>query len=73
VNLQNRLGISGPPKLPSYIVDIWEKALQEIIKDPDVISKLKNIGAVPFYANARETREMVVKEIEEVEKLFKLN
>jgi tripartite-type tricarboxylate transporter receptor subunit TctC len=72
VNLQNRLGISGPPKLPSYVVDIWEKALQEMMKDQDVITKLKNIGATPFYANARETREMTVKEIEEVEKLFKV-
>lgn len=72
VTIQNRLGISGPPKVPSYVVDIWEKALQEMIKDPDVITKLKNIGAIPFYANARETKEMVIKELEEVEILFKL-
>ncbi len=72
VNVQNRLGFSGPPKLPSSIVEVWEKAAQEMIKDPDVISKLKNIGAVPYYQNARETRELTRKEIEEVEILFRV-
>jgi tripartite-type tricarboxylate transporter receptor subunit TctC len=72
VNVQNRLGYSGPPKLPSSIVEAWEKASQEMIKDPEVISKLKNIGAISYYLSARETRELTAKEIEEVEILFRV-
>jgi len=72
VNVQNRLGYSGPPKLPSSVVEAWEKVSQEMIKDPEVISKLKNIGAVPYYLNARDTRALTAKEIEEVEILFRV-
>lgn len=64
--------ITGPPKLPSHIVNKWEEALQEISRDPEYVSKLKNIGAIPFYRNARETREHVRKEMEEGAKLWGL-
>jgi tripartite-type tricarboxylate transporter receptor subunit TctC len=72
VNVQNRLGYSGPPKLPSSVVEAWEKASREMIQDPEVISKLKNIGAKPDYLSARETRELTAKQIEDVEKLFRI-
>lgn len=65
-------GISGPPNLPSHVVNIWDKALQEAVKDPDVIAQLRNIGAVPFYHNASATRNYVKKEIEELEILWNL-
>jgi tripartite-type tricarboxylate transporter receptor subunit TctC len=65
-------GFSGPPKLPSHIVDVWNKVLQELFKDPEVISKVKNVGGVPFYKNAQEAREYVIKEKEDVEKLWGL-
>jgi tripartite-type tricarboxylate transporter receptor subunit TctC len=65
-------GTSGPPKLPSHVVEVWDKVLQEMLKDPEVISQLKNVGAIPFYRNAREAREYVLKEAEEVEKLWSL-
>lgn len=61
---------SGPPKLPSYIAEKWEKALEEMVKDPEVISQLQKIGAVPFYLNSRETVEFVKKEIEDVFKAY---
>ena len=65
-------GTSGPPKLPPHVVEVWDKVLQEMLKDPEVISQLKNVGAIPFYRNAREAREYVLKEAEEVEKLWSL-
>ena len=70
VNTQDRYGPSGPPALPSDIVDTWENALKEMVKDPEVISKLRNIGQVPFYRSARETREIVIGEIEELKELW---
>ncbi len=66
------VGFSGPPNLPSHIVEIWNKAILEMVRDPEVISKLKNIGAMPLYRNASETREYAAKEIEEVYKLWGL-
>jgi tripartite-type tricarboxylate transporter receptor subunit TctC len=63
-------GISGPPNIPSNIVDIWEEALQGVLKDPEVISKLINIGEVPNYVNRHEFRESVKNEIVEVNQLL---
>jgi len=62
-------GFAGPPKLPSHIVDIWEKALQEMAKDPVSIAQMSNVGR-PFYLNSREMREHVQKEIDEVRELW---
>ncbi len=72
VNHHYWMGISGPPKLPSHITEAWDKALQEMLKDPEVISKLKNVGSVPFYHNAQEMMEFVMKETKEVRELWGL-
>ena len=72
VNYEYWVGVSGPPNLPSYAIEKWNTALKEILKDPEIISKLRNIGVIPFYLNAHETKEFVAKEAEEGEKLFSL-
>jgi tripartite-type tricarboxylate transporter receptor subunit TctC len=59
------MGFSGPPKLPSHIVDAWNKALQEISKDQEFISKLNNVGGFLFYRNSNDGREYLKKEMEE--------
>lgn len=66
------IGVSGPPNLPSLIVDKWDKTLQEMLKDPEILSRLKKIMALPFYHNAKGMREYVTKETEEVATLFGL-
>ncbi len=65
-------GLSGPPNLPSYVVDMWNRALQEMSKDPEQISKMKKTGLVPFYHNSKELRDHVIKRMSEVEKLWGL-
>jgi tripartite-type tricarboxylate transporter receptor subunit TctC len=65
-------GITGPPKLPPHIVEMWGKALEEMERDPESISRLRNIGTIPVYRNAIAFRELVMKESEEVSKLFGL-
>ncbi len=70
VNIQTWGGFTGPPKLPAYIVEIWDKAIQEMIKDPDVISKMRNNRSMPYYLNARDFKEHVMKETEEMGKLY---
>lgn len=42
-------GISGPPALSPEIVAIWEKAIQESLKDPELEKFQKKLGAMPAY------------------------
>lgn len=72
VNLVQFSGLSGPPKVPSDIIGIWNEGLQEMLKDPEVLSKLKNLGQEPFYLNTREFRDYVTKETEELKELYGL-
>jgi tripartite-type tricarboxylate transporter receptor subunit TctC len=66
------IGLAGPPNLPPHIPEIWGKALAEMLKDPEVISKLKNVGAVPFYHNPQGMKDYVLQETEEVAALWGL-
>ncbi len=64
------VGFSGPPKIPSPIHGIWDKALREIMKDPEYLSRLNGIGFYPFYQNSSEMKEYIKKETEEVAELY---
>ena len=66
------IGLAGPPNLPPFVLEKWDKALEEMLKDPEVISKLKNVGAVPFYHNAQGMKDFVMQETEEVRELWGL-
>jgi len=39
-------------------------------KDPEMVSKMKNVGMEPYYLNSQEAREFVLKEIEEGRKMW---
>ena len=65
-------GISGPPNLPAAVVEKWNSELQEMLKDPQVISNLRNVGASPFFHDAQRFREFVLKETEDVAVLWGL-
>ncbi len=58
------LGVSGPPKLPSSIVDIWSKAIQEMLKDPEYLALVKKEFFRPFYHGPKEMVEYIRKESE---------
>ena len=64
------VGVSGPPNLPPFVVETWNKTLQEMTKDAEMVSKMKNVGLEPYYLNSKEAREFVLKEIEEGRKLW---
>jgi tripartite-type tricarboxylate transporter receptor subunit TctC len=63
-------GVSGPPNIPPYIIEAWNKAIQKAVKDPKFIAQLRNVGSTPFYLNSYDTKEYVRKETEEVEKTY---
>jgi tripartite-type tricarboxylate transporter receptor subunit TctC len=65
------VGFSGPPKLPAPIVEKWEQVFREMVKDPEVVSKLNNIHSTPFYHTAAQMLALIKKEHEEVASFFK--
>jgi tripartite-type tricarboxylate transporter receptor subunit TctC len=65
-------GFSGPPRLPAAVADVWSKGLQEVMKNPEYLAKLKGLGAVPFYQNPAEMKEFIRKETDEVATLWGL-
>lgn len=52
-------GISGPPKLPTPIVKIWEEYIEEMAKDPGIISQLKKTGAWARFVGSEALRKYV--------------
>ncbi len=73
INIEDWKCVSGPPHLPAKVTEVWDKAIQEMVKDPEVIAKFRNIGARPYYHNARATREQVLREMEEIREVYSLN
>ena len=65
-------GVSGPPKTPAYVVEAWEKAMQEMTKDQETISKLKNIGAILNYLGSEEIRNYCLSFLAELKDLWGL-
>jgi tripartite-type tricarboxylate transporter receptor subunit TctC len=63
-------GLSGPPNTPASVQEMWGKLFQDMLKDPEVLEKMKKMGLVAFYRNPSETREFVVKQTEEIEILW---
>jgi tripartite-type tricarboxylate transporter receptor subunit TctC len=70
VNQQDWTGFSGPANLPADIVDIWCKALEEAIKNPAVLTQIKNIYTYPFYHNSAEFNKIVAQESDGIYKLL---
>jgi tripartite-type tricarboxylate transporter receptor subunit TctC len=66
----DRFGPSGPAKLPAHIVEIWEKALQEMVKDPSIVGKLEKLGLTVSYQGSRQSRDRVLNELQEMKELY---
>jgi tripartite-type tricarboxylate transporter receptor subunit TctC len=64
------VGISGPLNLPPPVVAAWNGLIQEMLKDPEMLPKIRNLGIGPYYHNAQDARALVLKEIEEGRKLW---
>jgi tripartite-type tricarboxylate transporter receptor subunit TctC len=58
-------GIAGPLKLPAHVIEVWDKTLQEISKDEEIVQKMRNAGVTPYYYKANDAKEYLLKEIEE--------
>jgi len=65
-------GISGPPKLPTSIVKVWEEYIQEMVKDPGIISHMKKTGAWARYVGSEELRKYAQNTFIEMKALWEL-
>lgn len=63
-------GISGPPKVPTHIIEAWNNVFQEMAKDPDTVKSMNGMGLIPFYLSVQETKAVVLKDLEEMKKLY---
>jgi tripartite-type tricarboxylate transporter receptor subunit TctC len=57
------LGLLGPPRLPAPIVERLNREMREIVKLPDVVARLKELGALPRSSSPQEFRTRVENEI----------
>jgi tripartite-type tricarboxylate transporter receptor subunit TctC len=72
VNVGIWTGFSGPPNLPAHVVDEWNNALRDMLKDREIVAKLKNLGGLPFYKGPAEMKEYIRKETADVAELWNL-
>ncbi len=63
-------GFSGPPGIPSPVVDQWNQILKKAQTDPKFTSRFANVGVPLLYRNPSESKELVLKEMEEIKKLW---
>lgn len=60
LNLVGWIGVSGPAKLPDYIVDWWTKQLKLAMADPDIGKRLLAIGMEPDLLTGPALQDFVV-------------
>jgi tripartite-type tricarboxylate transporter receptor subunit TctC len=71
VQIVSWIGITGPAKLPSYIVDKWSAGIKEMLADPQIITQLKGFASIADYRDSAAFREEVTKEVREMAALWK--
>jgi tripartite-type tricarboxylate transporter receptor subunit TctC len=58
--------------MPISVLDLWDKLLQEMLKDPEAIYRMNKMGLIPFYHNSSAMREFLLKQTEEIDILWGL-
>lgn len=71
VKVVSWIGISGPPKLPTYVVEKWNAGIKEMLADPVIVSQLKGFASIPDYRDSEAFRAEVDREIKEFAALWK--
>ena len=63
------LGLMGPPGMPAEILAKLNKEVREISQMPDVITRIKELGAVPRPSSPDEFRARSEREIANFKKI----
>ena len=64
------IGFSGPPGLPDYILKAWTETVSEVLKNPDVVTKLARITSVPAFLGTDEFKKFILDESRMVKELM---
>jgi tripartite-type tricarboxylate transporter receptor subunit TctC len=70
VNTQYWIGFSGPSGLPDYVIKAWTEAVAEVLKSPEVITKLTRVTSVPAFLGADEFKKFIMEESRTVNELM---
>jgi tripartite-type tricarboxylate transporter receptor subunit TctC len=67
------VGFSGPPALPAHVIEIFTKTTEEVLKDPDVVSRLaKRFDTVPAFLATDSFRQFIQAEANKITRLQSL-
>jgi tripartite-type tricarboxylate transporter receptor subunit TctC len=58
------LGVSGPPKLPANIVQVWSSAIADMMKDTDYLENIKKQMFTPFFHSPKDMVDYIKREAE---------
>lgn len=64
LDMQFWLGMSGPPDMPSEVVDVLQGALEEIVQNEAFLKRLEAMAATPAYLGAEEQDKFVHGQVE---------
>jgi tripartite-type tricarboxylate transporter receptor subunit TctC len=70
VNVVYWIGFSGPPGLPAQVVQAWAEAISEVLKEPEVITKLARITSGPAFLGPEEFKQFIQSEGRAVQQLI---
>lgn len=66
------IGMSGPPNMPAYVVETWQKAFKELMKDKEYLDDMNKVGTTAQYQDDRAMVEFIKKESKEVAELWSI-
>ncbi len=64
------VGISGPAGLPANVVSAWSEAVSEVLKDPEVATKLTRVTSVPALLGPEDFKKFIREESRTVKELM---
>ena len=53
-------------------MEVWDKTLKEVGKDPEYVAQANKVGSLIFPLNAKEMEAYLAKELKEVSDLFEV-
>lgn len=57
------LGVVGPKGLPTYVIKKWEEAVENMLKDPNIISTIQKLDYVIDFKRGEEFRKEIADEM----------
>ena len=63
-------GVSGPPNMAPEAVRAWHTAMQDVLKDPEVVAGLARVGIEPNFGDGAKMKTIVEDEMALLKDLF---